>query len=512
MCSMGGEQPLESYEFCNLGSINLDNDLIYDRENNDVNWKVFGDTIITGIRFLDNVIDVNEYVLPQFKEKVLGNRKIGLGVTGLAHLFIKLGIKYDSQEALNMIDKIFSYKKTVEEKYDTRLAEEKGNFLTWDESIYSKLNIPRRNATISTQAPTGSISTILNSVSYGVEPLFNIGYIRRIVGGDILEVDQLFKEKLHNIIQDEEKEKNILRQCIDKGTTNLPCVPIQLRELFRCANDIPYEWHIKIMAQLQKYYDNAISKTVNLSESATIDDVKNTYLLAYKNNCKGITVYRNNSRQNQTMQIGNKEKVKEGTLTDLPRGVVYEVDDSLIGKKRKLITGCGTLHVQAFFDPLTGNCMEVFLSKGSDGGCVSFINALSRMVSTALRSGTPIEYVIDQLNSIITCPSYAVRKATKHDTSQGNSCPNAIGYALQNMQQEVWDELEDDSEENEEKIITKNIKTNKNNIFTDEELKYKSEYGDISFVMQYQKCPQCGNKLSQIEGCYTCPQCSWSKC
>jgi len=171
---VGGEQPLESYEFCNLGSINVEN--LYNEDIKNVDWDLFEYVIKTSMRFLDDVIDVNDFVLPEFRIKVVGNRKIGLGVAGFANLLIKLGIRYDSEECLQFIDKFFGFKQQVEKQYNTELALEKGNFPNWHESIYAKLNIPARCATVSTQAPTGSISSILNTTAYGIEPLFGVVY------------------------------------------------------------------------------------------------------------------------------------------------------------------------------------------------------------------------------------------------------------------------------------------------------------------------------------------------
>ena len=481
-----GEQPLQAFEFCNLGSINVEK--LYSPEVNDIDWDLFDNIIKKSIRFLDNTIDVNEYVLPQFKKNVLGNRKIGLGITGFANLLIKLGIKYDSQECLDFIDRFFQFKKKYEEKHNKELALEKGNFPNWKDSIFAKTNTPRRNATISTQAPTGSVSTILGTESYGIEPLFMVGYLRRIVDGEMLEVNQLFEELLHKEMNNKELENKIISKCIEEGTTELDIVPQQIKNIFRCANDISPEWHVKILAQMQKYYDNAISKTVNLLEKATQEDVKQVYIQAFNLGCKGVTVYRNNSRKNQTIQIGDENKQYNNKLE---RGVLIQCSDDLIGKKRKLQTGCGSLHINAFFDPITGELMEVFFSKGSTGGCFAYMNALSRQISSGLRSGQVFETVIDQLNSIQPCPSYVRRNALYNDTSKGSSCPNAVGFALVDMQNEMFDDLGIDRYYG--KINTK-IKSNKKN------------------KIIVNKCPNCGEELQTVEGCLSCVSCGWSRC
>lgn len=449
-----------------------------------MDWGLFDKIIGKSIRFLDNTIDVNEYVLPQFEKNVLGNRKIGLGVTGFANLLIKLGIKYDSQECLDFIDKLFEFKKESEEKHNKELALERGNFPNWVDSIFAKTNTPRRNATISTQAPTGSVSTILGTESYGIEPLFMIGYKRRIVDGEILEANQLFEELLHKEKNNRALEKEITNRCIEEGTTELSIVPKSIREIFRCANDISPEWHVKTLAQMQKYYDNAISKTVNLPEDATLNDVKDVYLQASKLGCKGVTVYRNNSRQNQTIQIGDEDKESK----ELERGVLIQCSDDLIGRKRKLQTGCGSLHVNAYFDPITGELMEVFFSKGSTGGCFAYMNALSRQISSGLRSGQAFEVIIDQLSSIPPCSSYVRRNVINKDTSRGSSCPNAIGFALLDMQ----DEISDDLGINKKYRKIDRAKANKEKPKTTQEASSNI------------KCPDCGADLQTIEGCLSC--------
>ena len=224
-----GEQPLESFEFCNLLSLNLEK--VYDEQNNKVNIDLLKKMIETGIRMLDNIIDINEYVLPQFKEKVLGNRKIGMGVTGFANLLIKLGIKYDSQECLDFIDDLFGFIKQYAEYYNGQLAEEKGVFPNWKNSIFAQKGIKRRNATITTEAPTGSISAILGTQSYGIEPLFAIGYKRRIIDGEINEINTLFQEMLHQEINNPTREQEIIDECCKYGTADLDCVPEKLRKL-----------------------------------------------------------------------------------------------------------------------------------------------------------------------------------------------------------------------------------------------------------------------------------------
>ena len=472
-----GEQPLESFEFCNLGSINVEN--LYNAKTKDVDWNKFKEVIKLSIRFLDDVIDVNQYVLPEFKENVLGNRKIGIGIAGWANLLIKLNIRYDSDEALKFIDKLFGFKQKIEKEFNIELALEKGNFINWNESIFSKTNTPARCAAISTQAPTGSIASILNTTAYGIEPLFGVVYKRTIVTGEIYEANDLFKSMLHELIKDEEKEQKILKECYDKGTTQITSVPKKLRELFRCANDISPEWHIKIQAQMQKYFDNAISKTINAPENATKDELFNLLIKAWEMDIKGTTYYRNNSRKNQTMQIGNDKSLPTNLDTIQP------ISRSTIGKTHgttdKYYTACGSFFLTINRDK-NGNIVESFVNVSKNGTCKSNIDGLNRMISLALRSGTKVDEIIDQLKGI-TCAA-CTRVKTKGDKKiDGLSCPDIIAKAL-------------DEEYKTIPII------------------YSESKIIIEDINDEHKCPDCGEKLQLTEGCQKCsnPDCFYTKC
>lgn len=463
-----GEQPLEPFELCNLMSTNLEN--MYDEKTNDVNWDLFKSTIETSIRFLDDVIDVNEYVLPEFQTKVLNNRKIGLGVAGYANLLIKMGIKYDSEEALNFIDKLFNFKKQVEENYNTKLAREKGNFPNWKDSIYGKMNIPARCSTISTQAPTGSVASILNTTAYGIEPLFSVVYLRRIVTGEIYESSDLFKNMLHNIVNNAKKEQKILKECYEKGTTQVKSVPKKLQDLFRCANDISPEWHIKIQAAMQKYYHNAISKTINAPEDATKEELFNLLINGWELGIKGVTYYRNNSRQNQTIQIGKlmTNKIKKlDSIEPIKRSSMGKTYGVTIDKK----SACGKLYITINRDS-DGNIVESFVNVGKSGICKSNIDGINRLISLCLRAGVKTDEIIDQLSGIV-CPS-CVRSKTKQERVDGTSCSDIISKVLK-----------------EEYMINQSEQQTEN-------------YNE-------NRCPDCGIELHMTEGCMTC-SCGYSKC
>ena len=471
-----GEQPLESFEFCNLGSINLEN--LYDKKTKDLDWKLFTYVIRNAIRFLDDVIEVNEYVLPEFKENVLANRKIGVGVAGWANLLIKMGIKYDSEECLKFIDNVFGFKRKVEQSCNIELALEKGNFPSWNESIFAKTNTPARCATISTQAPTGSIASILNTTAYGIEPLFGVAVLRRIITGEVYEASELFATMLHNVIKDEAKEKEIIKECYQKGTAQINSVPKKLRELFRCANDISPEWHIKTQAQLQKYYDNAISKTINAPENSTKDELFELLVKAWEMKIKGVTYYRNNSRKNQTMQIGDNNKNNHNIKLDSIQPISRSSIGKTYGVTDKYITACGSFYLTINRDP-EGNIVESFVNTSKNGTCKSNIDGLNRMISLALRSGTKIDEIVDQLKGI-TCA--ACTRVKKEKKINGLSCPDIIAKAL---------EIEYKSKT---KIISEGI----------EEVEEIKENG----------CPECKSPMNLAEGCSVCsnPDCGYSKC
>ena len=472
-----GEQPLEPNEFCNLGSANLEK--LYDEKTKNVNWELFAYVIRNAIRFLDDVIDINQYVLPEFKENVLANRKIGIGVAGWANLLIKMGIRYDSEECLKFIDKVFGFKRKIEKEYNIELALEKGNFPNWKESIYAKTNTPARCATISTQAPTGSIASILNTTAYGVEPLFGVAVLRRIVTGEIYEASDLFATMLHNIVKNETKEQEIIKECYEKGTAQIDSVPKKLRELFRCANDITPEWHIKTQAQLQKYYDNAISKTINAPENSTKDELFDLLVKAWELKIKGVTYYRNNSRKNQTMQIGdnkNNHNIKLDSIQPISRSSLKKT----YGVTDKYVTACGSFYLTINRDK-DGNIVESFVNTSKNGTCKSNIDGLNRLISLALRSGTKIDEIIDQLKGI-TCAACTRVKVRGEKKIDGLSCPDIIAKALQ------------EEYNNKTRIISESI-------------------GIVEEIREG-GCPDCGSPIQLTEGCVVCsnPDCGYSKC
>ncbi len=448
-----GEQPLLPYESCTLGSINLSNMVT----KNTVNKKRLKRTIHSTVHFLDNVIEINKYPLSRIEKMSKGTRKIGLGVMGFADMLIKLGIPYDSDEAVLQAEDIMSFISQESRLASAALAKKRENFPYYKGSALDNPSSPyMRNATTTTIAPTGTIS-IVASVSSGIEPVFAVAYIRRVLDGKSLhEMHPMFikKAKAEGFYS-----KELTEEIARTGSVqHIDAVPDHIKRLFRTSHDISPEWHIKMQAAFQKYTDNAVSKTVNFPADATINDVEKVYSLAYKNGCKGVTIYRDGSRRYQTMSIGDR---KDLSIKIVPR----HRPERTYGITEKISTGCGKLYVTINSDQ-EGMC-EVFAQMGKTGGCASSqIEAAGRMISLALRSGVKIDAIIKQLTGI-RCPS-----PSWQDGKMVLSCPDAIAQVLKKL-------------------------TN-------------SDFVERKTMVCV--CPECGGIVSHEEGCLICRSCGFTKC
>jgi ribonucleoside-diphosphate reductase alpha chain len=461
-----GEQPLLPYESCNLGSINLSL-MVKEEPTPTVDYQKLARVVKTAVNFLDNVIDMNRYPLKIIEEKTKGNRKIGLGVMGFADMLIKLNIPYASEEAVSLAEEIMEFISIESKKSSQEMATQRGAFPNFKGSIYDiPGGAPIRNATTTTIAPTGSIS-IIAGCSSGIEPLFAISYVRKILDGEeLIEVHPLFKQKA---IEGGFFSDELLQEIARKGSIqDINGIPPEIKRIFLTAHDISPTWHIKIQAAFQKFTDNAVSKTVNFKRDALPEDVEKAYLLAYKSNCKGVTIYRYGSKGEQVLNLVEEEKKeKEKSLTPRPRPSVTS------GQTEKITTGCGNLYVTINEDK-EGLC-EVFAQMGKSGGCAaSQSEATSRLISLALRSGIKVEAILKQIRGI-RCPSPIWQKG-----GMVLSCPDAIAKAV-------------------ERYL--HVKRGKK-----EELLFKSFEGICP------QCPECGAMLHHLEGCLMCKDCGYSRC
>lgn len=514
-----GEQPLAAKSACDLGSINLSELVLYPfTARARFDFEMFGKAIDIAIRALDEIIDENKdnHALPEQKEMSLNYRNIGLGTMGMWDMLCKLKLKYGSQESKDFINMLFGYMFRRAVIASSKLAKEKGAFPKYDSNVLKSTIIKRhftdeelhkleidkyglRNCSLLSIAPNGSIGSMLN-ISTGCEPIFQISYKRKT-------------ESLNGKDSYYDVYTKTAKQYMDLFHTD------KLPDYFVSAGDIDWKDRIDIQAIMQDHIDTAISSTINLPNSATIDEIEQLYLYAWEQGLKGVTIFRdgckragilttdkntkkeNDKKNNNTMNHVENTKIKSVPHKKLERGMIIKADDNCIGKKRTLRTGCGTLHCEAFFDPDTGQLLETYFSKGSSGGCNQFMIGLSRMISLCARGGVDIYSIVDQLKSSGTCPSYAVRRAVNKDTSLGSSCPVAIGNALIDMYEDMQNEINCDSEDEEELSYSSLDKTSN---VTDDRIQ------DNDNVQN--PCPQCGAELVFEGGCNVCKACGWSKC
>ncbi|MDD5427943.1 MAG: vitamin B12-dependent ribonucleotide reductase [Candidatus Omnitrophica bacterium] len=488
-----GEQPLLPYESCNLGSINLARMV----NNGEINWKKLGETVKKAVHFLDNVIDMNAYPLKRIEETTKSNRKIGLGVMGFADMLLMLGISYNSESSIHIAEKIMKFILDASRTASQEMARERGAFPNFKDSIYNVPGArPLRNATLTTIAPTGTLSIIANCSS-GIEPVFAISYIRNIMDNTkLIEVHPYFREVAEKRGFFTPELMNIIAQ---KGSLHsLSEIPEDVQKLFVTAHDIEPVWHINMQAAFQKYTNNAVSKTVNLPQDATLEDVRTIYMLAYEGGCKGVTIYRDHSRDEQVLSIPASKETKQpaagAKISPRPRPNVT------VGTTTKIATGCGNLYVTINEDE-NGQPFEVFMSMGKAGGCaMSQLEALGRLLSLALRSGIDTNSIIEQLRGI-RCPSPSWEKGGRIF-----SCSDAIARVLERIIIESKKETPPADLSAGETGQKPQAQTN-GNTSTDLKKSTRSKMENIVGV-----CPDCGGALWHVEGCMVCRSCGYSKC
>lgn len=491
------EEPLPAGGSCLLGSINLSG-FVHDpfSDNAAFDYDGFRKCVAASVKALNEVLDegLPLHPLEEQQESVRKWRQIGLGIMGLADTMIKLGVTYGEEEAVELCDKIGFAMADAAIAASARLAKEEGAYpaCNIDEVMSTEFFLANtteqtrelvrkhglRNSQLLTIAPTGTISTMLG-ISGGIEPVYANYYERKT---ESLHGTDVYYKVYTKIVQDYMDSHGI------KDDKELP-------DYFATAMTLDYEQRIDMQAAWQQHIDASISSTVNVPNSFTVEETESLYLKAYEKGLKGITIYRDGCARSGILSLG-EEKPKPVTAGEgLGRGEILLVTDDVVGKKRKLITGCGSLHCIALFDPHTGALLETYLSKGSTGGCNNFMVGLSRMISISARGGIDIETIVDQLNSSGSCPSYTARRVTRKDTSKGACCPMAVGNALMEMYEEMQAEL-----------AAKKAHGCDQGAKAPKPKAVKAETNGKVY------CPECGEPLVFEEGCNICKSCGWSKC
>lgn len=486
-----GEQPLLPYESCNLGSVNLTKTVKYTNGKAEIDYDLLGQTVDTAVHFLDNVIDANRYPLDIIGETTRSTRKIGLGVMGFADMLLMLGIPYNSQAGVECAEEVMSFISQRAKAASEQLALTRGAFPLYEQSTLKDGKL-MRNGTVTTIAPTGTLS-IIAGVSGGVEPVFAYAYTRNVMDKtELTETNPILRAELEKrgLFTEE-----LMHKIASSGTlAHIEEIPEDIKKVFVAAHDISPLWHIRMQAAFQRHTDNAVSKTVNFAKDATRDEVEEVYLLAWKLGCKGVTIYRDSSRDEQVLSVGTgtenePETAAEETFCDDDiRGISPRPRPAVMrGFTEQVRIGCGKLYVTVNYDD-EGIC-EVFTNTGKHGGCPSQSEAVGRLASLSLRSGIQIEEVIRQLKGI-RCPS-----TIRQSGLAVLSCPDAIAKVLQQAQTAI----------KEEKGIVPALK------FTKEQPKTKKQTADNGIAaMKY--CPECGAPVIHEGGCVICPECGYSKC
>lgn len=466
-----GEQPLLPYEACNLGSINLARFVQPARRADDaaregVDWQALRRVVHLAVRFLDNVIDASRFPLDLITERVRSNRKIGLGVMGWADMLFQLGVAYNSQEALDLAEDVMRFVQEEGRAASIQLAEERGPFPTFGESLYALKGMkPQRNATVTTIAPTGTLS-IIGGCSSGVEPLFALCFARNVMDGErLVEVNPYFEAALLSTNDHTPELMEAVAAC--GSIQDMDFLPAELRRVFVTAMDISAEAHLRMQAAFQKYTDNAVSKTVNLANNATVEDIEHIYRLAYELDCKGVTVYRDGCKSMQVLTTGGTDKKAEAGHAS----VVRQRPDVVEGFTQKVQTGLGVLYLTV--NEVDGQPFEVFATIGKSGRSITAkAEAIGRLVSLCFRSGVAVRDVVAQLKGI----------GGEHPVFQKKgillSIPDAIAWVLENRYLKGSQPVPASSGQD----------------------------------LQNPACPECGAEMQFQEGCHICQNCGYSRC
>ena len=485
------EEPLPSGGSCLLGSINLAE--FVNTDSHTFDFDTFREAVGIAVKALNEVLDegISLHPLVEQRESVRDWRQIGLGIFGLADMLIKMGIKYGSKESISLCDSI-GYTMADQAIYTSSIiAKDNGvypkyNSLAIETSEYLRMNVISatyrnvkmyglNNSQLLTIAPTGSLSSMLG-VSGGIEPIYANYYTRKT---ESLHGHDEYYKVYTPIVEKYMKEHNIT------DDTMLP-------DFFVTAQDLDYKNRIEMQAVWQKHIDASISSTVNVPNGFTVEETEDLYMLAWKSGLKGVTIFRDGCKRTGILTTSDNNENNSEAEHELQRGEIIATDDSIIGLKRKLTTGCGSLHCQAFFDTKNGDLREIYLSKGSTGGCNNYMIGLSRMISLAARAGVSLDDIVDQLMSTGACPSYA-----KRGKSKGSCCPMAVGYALKDMHKQF-----NECFTRGVTVVKIPANASKDDIKVEHPLIVKNNI----------LCPSCGEELVFEGGCNSCKACGWSKC
>ncbi|MGA6925141.1 MAG: adenosylcobalamin-dependent ribonucleoside-diphosphate reductase, partial [Desulfosarcina sp.] len=457
-----GEQPLLPMEACNLGSINLARCVVEKKGMACIDYDSLKETVWTAVRFLDDTIDMSQYPLDAIDRMVKGNRKIGLGLMGFADLLFQLEIPYNSQQALAVAEEVMGFIQSESHQASLALAEQRGVFPNYNRSRFAADSATAyRNATTTTIAPTGTLS-IIGNCSSGIEPLFALSFVRTVMDNDkLMEVNPHFEA----VAKRQGFYSEALMEAIAGAGTiaGMEEIPDAVKQVFVTAHDISPEWHLRMQAAFQNHTDNAVSKTVNLARDATVEDVHKIYDLAWELGCKGVTIYRDGSKENQVLSFSTAKK-ENAFMT-----AVRKRPDTLEGFTTRVKTGLGQLYVTV--TDYQGQPFEVFATIGKSGrSTTAKTEAIGRLVSLAFRSGVTVDKVVEQLKGI----------GGEHPIFQNGglvlSIPDAIARVLENHYLK--------------------------------EGQMKKTGGSLMGEV----CPECSQTISFEEGCMTCHFCGFTKC
>ena len=494
-----GEQPLLPHESCNLASINLARMVRYDGGDVVINWERLDETVDVAVHLLDNVIDMNNYPIPEIEEMSKKTRRIGLGVMGFSDLLIQLGMRYDSNEALEMADQVMACIQDRAHQASSELARKRGVFPAWHGSIYSRSGRhgearPMRNSAPTTIAPTGTIS-IIAGASSGIEPLFALSYVRNVMDNTrLIEGNPYFEAVARN---EGFYSEELMEDLAQSGSLEHLDVPAWVKDVFRTSHDISPEWHVRMQGAVQGHTDNSVSKTINFPHTATVRDVADAYMLAYELKCKGITVYRDGSKTGQVLSTGQTGQ----KAVDAPPAAAHasprQRPPSIRGVTERVRTGHGNMYVTVNFDE-EDRPFEVFGNLGKAGGCDSAqLEAISRLVSLALRSGIDPNAVLEQLRGITCCPAW-------DEGTLVRSGPDAVALALE---RHVPGDFRGRGQAGPDAVQMK---------FTPEVVKSLNGNGHANGHANgnpsARRCPDCNTPVIFQEGCLMCLSCGWNKC